>query len=243
MCLVRRWSSHQLDFIKCAEVLSTVYSSDSTDRLSTPLLCNIPVFTCDEVRAALLRMAKNRCADKRGIVVEMFLHGGTCVHQYLASFFNGMIASRCFPAEWSVTHFTLLHKGGASEDPNNWRPIAILSVAYKILARVIFSRLERQLDVFQADEQFGFRPLRSVDHALLILECVVGKSLEWNIPIYVISVDLRNAFYRVEHVALFEALAGMGMCSEYINLLQLLYKDMSGVVGSQHYFPIRRGVR
>ena len=66
------------------------------------------------------------------------------------------------------------------------------------MTRVVFGRLQRQLDDQQADDQFGFRPQRSVDHALLILESVVGKSLEWNVPFYIVSMDLRKAFDRVE---------------------------------------------
>jgi len=85
--------------------------------------------------------------------------------------------------------------------------------------RVILGRLQADLDVQQSDDQFGFRPCRSVEHALLIFESVVGNCVEWNIPLYIVSVDLRKAFDRVEHAALFAALATMGVHMEYIVLL------------------------
>ena len=240
---VRRVRGQQPDFVKCAEMLAAVYSSDSASNLPTPMSCAIPPITGAEIGAAVRRMATHRCADKRGLVLEMFLHAGDVAHEYLANCFNQMLQTRTFPTEWYDTYFTLLHKGGQADDPNNWRPIAILSIAYKIFSRVVFSRLQAGLDVQQADDQFGFRPHRSVDHALLILESVVGKCVEWNLPIYIVSVDLRKAFDRVEHVALFAALSRMGVQSEYINLLQLLYQRMQGVVGSEPRFPIKRGVR
>ena len=38
---------------------------------------------------------------------------------------------------FSDTLFSLLHKGGATEDANIWRPMAILSFAYETLAHSI----------------------------------------------------------------------------------------------------------
>ena len=236
---VRRQCVQQPDFARCAEMLSGVYSSNTAANLPSPVSCNIPRFTGAEIGTALKRMAKHRCADKRGLVSEMFLHAGDIVHDFLAYCFNMMLLTCTFPPEWYDTCLTLLHKGGQADDPNNWRPIAILSIKYKIFMRVIFGRLQADLDVQQSDDQFGFRPRRSVEHALLIFESVVGNSVEWNIPLYIVSVDLRKAFDRVEHAALFAALATMGVHMEYIDLLQLLYADMQGFVGTEPRFPIK----
>ncbi len=37
------------------------------------------------------------------------------------------------PDNWYKTHLILLHKGGNNENPNNWRPIIILSIIYKVM--------------------------------------------------------------------------------------------------------------
>ena len=51
-----------------------------------------------------------------------------------------------------------------------------------------------QLDASQSEEQFGFRNGRSTAVALLILEHVVSKGIEWSAPIWVVSIDLKKAF-------------------------------------------------
>ena len=56
------------------------------------------------------------------------------------------------------------------------------------------------------------------------------------------SVDLKKAFDRIEHAALFRSLEQQGLDTAYISLLRTLYPGQIGDVG-EHTFPIRRGVR
>ena len=60
-------------------------------------------------------------------------------------------------------------------------------------------------------------------------------------PVWVLMIDLRKAFDRVDHKALFHSLRQQ-MDSDYVNLLEKLYKRQYGNVG-KHKFLITRGVR
>ena len=88
---------------------------------------------------------------------------------------NDVLRDGAIPTNWYETHFTLLHKGGSTEDANNWRPIAILSITYKIMARLIFARLADGLDLHQSEDQYGFRKNRSCIQALLAFELYFQK--------------------------------------------------------------------
>ena len=98
-----------------------------------------------------------------------------------------------------MTYFSLLHKGGDTEDASSWRPIAILSISYKIMAKLLFNSIQLILEIQQVEEEFGFRKNRSTTHALLILESMLSKGIEFNVPIGVISIDLRKVFDRIEY--------------------------------------------
>ena len=126
-------------------------------------------------------------------------------------------------------------------DPNNWRPIAILSITYKIFARVIYNRIRRDLDAHQSEDQFVFRHARSTLQALAVLVSLLSKGIEWHVPVWVVSIDLKKVFDRVEHDELFRALEQQGL-GNYVPLLQRLYHGQVGRVG-KHRFHIRRGVR
>ena len=82
-------------------------------------------------------MRKGRCADKDGVCLEMFLHSGNGSLQQLLVCLNEVLVHDTIPSSWCDTFFSLLHKGGCVDDPNNWRPVAILSITYKIFARIV----------------------------------------------------------------------------------------------------------
>ena len=95
---------------------------------------------------------------------------------------------------------------GDLKDASNWRPIAILPILYKIFARLLYQRLQPILEMEQSDDQFGFREKRRIEDVFSILENLVGKTNEWNLPLWMASIDLRKAFDRILHVPLFDAL-------------------------------------
>ena len=58
-----------------------------------------------------------------------------------------------------------------------------------------------------------------------------------------VSIDLRKAFDRISHRALFQSLREQNVPESYIQLLGLLYQNQTGCVNSSKAFPILRGVK
>ena len=48
---------------------------------------------------------------------------------------------------------------------------------------------------------------------------MLSKGVEYNVPVWVVTIDLKKAFDRVDHTALFHALRHQ-MDSEYVDLLE-----------------------
>jgi hypothetical protein len=143
----------------------------------------------------VMRQLKNRkCADADGLVAEMFKHGNLDLMNSLLELYNNMLdTGRCEPT-WQHTIFTMLPKNGDRSLPNNWRPIAILKISYKIFARLLYMRLRHCLDHEQSQDQMGFRPNTGVDDALAVFESICGRSVEWNLGFWFASLGLKKNF-------------------------------------------------
>ena len=241
---VTKASTNRPNLDSCSKLLGDIYKGDiELPDEHAEGIDDIAPFRVEEVVEAIRHMSKGKAADRDGVLLEMFLFGGDDMLLCLTEIFNDMLQTGDLPPNWRESFFTLLHKGGDAADPNNWRPIAILSITYKIFARVIFNRIRSDLDAHQSEEQFGFRKNRSTSDALIVAESIISKSLEFNEDLWLVSVDLRKAFDRVEQAALFKSLHAQGLPLGYSKIIRSIYKGQVGIVGADMRFPITRGVR
>ena len=204
---------------------------------------NIPPFDMSELRSALRAMRCRKGSDDCGIVAEMVKQASDGYLRKLLNIFNEMRRTADIDPMWRLTLFSMLPKSGDLSLAQNWRPVAILRISYKLFARLVYQRLRRKLDTSQCADQVGFRAERSVDDAFVTVESIFAKSVEWNSPLWCLSLDLSKAFDRIEYQPLFVALREQGLCEDYIALLSSIYMDQRGQVKDSRTFDVQRGVK
>ena len=79
-------------------------------------------------------------------------------------------------------------------------------------------------------DQFGFRRNKTIDDVFVILESIIGKTNEWDLLVWMISLDLRKAFDKIKFAPLFAALREQDMPELYIHLLSALYEIRKDVL-------------
>ena len=211
-----------------ASFFKQLYKTGVTPLFDLTYENSLPEFSEEELRCALKQLKCKKSDDKYGISAEMLKNLNDMGIRTLLGLLNDLLRLGSIPDNWYETHLILIHKSGDNEDPNNWRRIAILSIMYKVMALLVFNRINPILSREQSDDQYGFRSGRSCSHALLVLESIISKSIEFNMPAWTISLDLRKAFDRVEHEALFDALPLQGLDEGYIALLKRFYQHQRG---------------
>ena len=77
----------------------------------------------------------------------------------------------------------------------------------------------------QSDDQYAFQEDKRIDDVFCVLENLIGKSIEFKVPLWMASLDMRKAFDRIEFIPLFQALREQGVPESYIALLTVLYVD------------------
>ena len=98
-----------------------------------------------------------------------------------------------------------IFKKGNVEDPQNYRPIALLNAIYKIYAALIQNRLVTALEPHIANTQFGYRKARSTSQPLYITRRLQNFSETYGDKLLMIFLDWEKAFNKIHQRKLIEA--------------------------------------
>ena len=230
------------DFAEFLEQLFEAPPEDIERAWNYPLV-SIPLFVMGDLDKALSQLSNLRCCDEDGITAEMIKYNSDGMKAAILTNFNSALHSGEFADNWHHIIFRMLPKDGDTTQLKNWRPIAILPIMYKLFARLLYNRISPTLFSWQSADQHAFTPGKRIEDALLHAEIIIEHSLEFNVPLWLLSMDLRKAFDTVSHEHLLLALGYHGLDPAYIALLQRLYKNKSGAVNESRHFKILRGVK
>ena len=105
----------------------------------------IDKFTNDEVRVAVDKLKKEReRASGPDEVPAEFWHAVADTSEGLDSLTE--LCNHCgvdekMPEDWHTANVTAIYKKGGIEDCDNYRPISLICVAYKLFASMLLARL------------------------------------------------------------------------------------------------------
>ena len=110
---------------------------------------------------------------------------------------------------------------------DNYRGISLLSVAGKILARVIINRMNKHLtDNVCSESQCGFRKGRGTVDMIFSLRQVQEKSREHRTPLYMAFIDLTKAFDTVSRESLWIILEKLGIPKQMLKIIISFHDGM-----------------
>ena len=208
---------------------------------------DVEPFTMEELVSELRSLKSGKCPDSAGLVAEMLKDPSPALASAFLSLFNSVLCTGALPPErWRTSVTTVIFKAGDAQLAQNYRPISILSITYKLFSRLLLGRVKPFLEKVQTVDQAGFRAGYSCSDHLFCLSQLQEKSREWQQDVWVVAVDYTKAFDTVSHSRLFEALHAQGLPSAYVELLQSLYSNQSATVRTDcesRRFQISRGVR
>eukprot|EP00973_Karenia_brevis_P028165 3880353-Karenia_brevis.AAC.1 len=99
-------------------------------------------------------MSKGKASDRSGIVVEMLQHGGPRLHEAIGQLFTELLQrSPPVPESWTKAFITVLYKKGDARQAENYRPITLLPILYKLFSRIIRARVQKTLEAAQSVDQ------------------------------------------------------------------------------------------
>ena len=142
------------------------------------------------------------------------------------------------PAAWKQSRTVPIHKKGPTNDFSNFRPISLLSTAYKIFSGILNDRLcqtATQLS-WLSKEQKGFLPgVNGVAEHTQLLQTAIEHSKEKKKTLLIAWLDLRNAFGSIPHVYLQELFHSLPIPAQIRSIMMDIYADniMQFVTGDE----------
>ena len=133
---------------------------------------------------------------------------------------------RDIPETWRVAKVVLLFKKGDTALPENYRPISLLPVGYKVLAALIHQRLlDGGADERIRPSQFGFRPKRNCMDALMVVRRLIdAANEEKRSGLIMVFLDWAKAFDRLKPDTLVVALRRFGLPEQFVQMIESIYR-------------------
>ena len=130
---------------------------------------------------------------------------------------------------------------------SNWRPITLLNVDYKILAKVIAKRIESVLPKLIHSDQTGFIKGRFIGQNVRLLNDLLEYTDVKKIPGILLFIDFEKAFDTIEWPFIQNVLRHFNFGQVIRKWVSILYSDVENAVINggymTNYFKVSRGVR
>jgi len=207
------------------KVVSYIKTTLTTD---DSVYCDVDV-TWREIEMAIKSMNKNKSPGTDGLTAELFQCFPELFSPILLHLYNEMEQRQVAAERLTEGVITLIYKGkGERENLGNYRPISVLNVDYKIIAKILACRLKEVIGTIVAETQTYSIPGRNINDNILTIKNAVrimkrdGGCL--------LGIDLEKAFDRVEHRFLWEVLGKFGFGEKFIKWVKLLYANAKSTI-------------
>eukprot|EP00253_Pinus_taeda_P036198 PITA_36198 len=228
------------EIIRTTQCFPRFTEEGADDELSAPV-------TKEEVEAAMKSMGKDKSPGPDGCTVELFLHffdliGSDIVDVVEESRLRGEIYK-----PFNSTFIALIPKKDAPESFEDFRPISLCNCIYKIIAKVIATRLIPILSRNISMEQFGFLEGRQIHEAIGVAQEVIHSVKQKRKKGVILKIDLSKAYDQISWLYLRLLLTHLGFNYSFISWIMGCITNVSFAVlingAASPFFKSQRGLR
>ena len=214
-------------FVSVASKIKEPVVPSNFDRLRT--FCNekltentsfsIPTLGHEKVEKYLKNIDITKATGVDTIGPRLLKLAAPYISESLTFICNQSIVKSVFPKKWKEGKVTPLHKNGAKDDTNNYRPISVLPVVSKLLEKHVHDSLMAYLfsNSLLHSTQSGFRPNHSCETSLLQMINKWLDAINSSQMIGMVMIDFRKAFDLVDHTLLLKKLKYYKISEETIS--------------------------
>ena len=132
----------------------------------------------------------------------------------------------CFSDTQRQSVIRLIEKKGKNKEKiNGWRPISLMNVDIKLLAKVLAERLKLVCKEIIGEEQLAYIEGNDIHEGHLLMNKVLEMARSKKLSGLMCCIDFKGAFDSVRHKFIYTTLKKMGLGDNFINMLKSLYSN------------------
>ena len=156
----------------------------------------IPV-TIEEIQSILSISKNDKSPGPDGIPVEVYRALFEVMERDLLRVVEVSRISGKIPVVFNSTFIALIPKSDCPKSFNDFRPISLCNFIYKIIGKIISTRIKKLLGRVISMEQFGFLPGQQIHEAVGIIQEGLHSIHVKGFKSVVLKIDLSKAYDRV----------------------------------------------
>ena len=201
-----------------------------------------------EISSALNTMVNNKSPGNDGLPKEFYLAFFPEIGDMLQQCLNTCYKERGLTASQKQAVITLIAKPGKDvRQLKAWRPISLLNVDYKILSKILATRLNKVLPSLIGEEQSAFVRGRYIGEPIRLISDIITYSEQQNKSGILFAADFEAAFDSIDYQFMLEILKKYGFSEYFFNWISIMHTDPESCVmnngSSTGYFQLNRGTR
>jgi hypothetical protein len=188
------------------------------DDIVQDLNCSI---SKEEIKNALFQMGSWKAPGPDGYPAGFYHRNWEVVEQSLCNFIVQMWNHPPSIASINQTDICLIPKVNKPEFVNQFRPISLCNVSYKIITKIIVNRLKPLIPDIISPYQTGFVPTRNIHENIIVAQEMIHSmhKMRSKVGFFAIKVDLAKAYDRLRWSFIHDTLVEVGLPDHLINII------------------------
>jgi hypothetical protein len=234
--------SHQLPQSHNPHQISQPQPSGLPNPDSTSFTYSTP--DLNEIHSIINKMRSNVAPGPDGLNAAFYKASWNWVKQDLFHLVSDFYSSAILPQEINQTFLTLIPKKTNPSIPQDFRPISLYNVVYKLIAKSLADRIKPHLSDYISQAQSAFVAGRHISSNIILTQEIIHSFTlkSWTSQAFLLKIDLAKAFDRLEWNFITTGLNRLGFNSHFINLVStcISSSSLSILVNDQptsYFFP------
>ena len=205
--------------------------------------------TKEEIRLAISNLKNGKASGYDEILNEHIKVTENILTSVYHKLFNLILITGIIPNIWLKGTIVPIYKSGDVLNPENYRPITLLSCIGKVFTAVLNKRLSDYVNHYEilCENQTGFRKGYSTTENIFVLQSLIDLLRARKRKLYCAFIDFSKAFDRVWRPGLWQKLIKNDIKGNFLRVIQNMYKNIQSCIKLKGeyspFFPCETGVR